>query len=121
MKNIILRLIIFLSAAILSVVIPFLALSKLSDRMGISIAFLILAEALNIFPLVNFRDKSFPFHLLLRLFLFPAYFTGTLILVCCSSLLSSNWLLIIELLLLFPVIAGICIAAMERKPRENQE
>lgn len=112
MKNFLLRLIIFLSAAGVTLGVPLLIAGELSRQAWTGIGFLILAEALNILVPGNFRKKSFPLHLGLMLFVFPVYFAATLVLALCSRFLSWNWFLAIEILLVFPVIAASCIAGM---------
>ncbi len=121
MKNLILRLTVFFSAAILTVVIPVLLTGQLSVQAWTGIGFLVLAEALNTIPGTGFKKKNFPFFLPVRLVVLPGYLVAALVLAFCARFLSVNWLLAIELILCFPVIVSLCIAAMCGKVEENEK
>ena len=119
MKNFILRMIIFISAAALTIALPRLPAGELSRQSWMAVGFLIAAEALTCLPGSMMNKGQFPFFLPVRFVVFPGYLAATLILAAVNSFLSWNWLLALELVLCFVVIVSLCIAGMCGKSEED--
>ena len=112
MNKIAIRFIMFIAAAALTVAVPLLIFGSISISGRIGIGFMVLAEALVFLTPTAWRRKDFPIRLPLMLFVFPAYLAVTLALAICSPLIAWKPLLAVELVLAFPVLIAVCIAAL---------
>ena len=76
MKNFILRMIIFISAAALTIALPRLLAGELSRQSWMAVGFLIAAEALTCLPGSMMNKRQSPFFLPVRFVVFPGYLSG---------------------------------------------
>lgn len=115
-----LRFILFAAAALLTVVLPFLLLDKVSVQCLIALAFAVLAEGLLILQPINLKNKNMPIRLPLLLYIYPLYLAVTLLLVVFSAKITWRYMLAFELLAAFPVLAAYVISALASGSEEDK-
>ena len=116
-KNLI-RIVIFIAALLLSTGLPLIW--EVNAQVWTAVMFLVLSEILLVLVPAKWMNKFFPMQLPMLVFIFPCYFTVTLIMVLFSTALSWKWLMTIELISLFLLIASCGVCMLNIQSKENK-